>query len=88
MEERLSSCGQLLGAEARSDSTRLRIDYQSWQFNGRDGWSAAGLTSLKYTVQQQQQGTAATYCKSFSKKHQINEREREREKTAEGRKER
>lgn len=37
VEERLSSCSQLLCPEARSDSTRLRIDYQSWQFNGVDG---------------------------------------------------
>lgn len=46
VDERLSSCGQLLRPEARSDSTRLRIDYQSWQFNG-GGRSAARLTSLK-----------------------------------------
>lgn len=37
VDERLSSCSQLLRPEARSDSTRLRIDYQSWQFNGVDG---------------------------------------------------
>lgn len=37
VEERLSSCSQLLCPEASSDSTRLRIDYQSWQFNGADG---------------------------------------------------
>lgn len=37
VEERLSSCSQLLCPEASSDSTRLRIDYQSWQFNGVDG---------------------------------------------------
>lgn len=48
MEERLSSCSQLLCAEALSDSTRLRIDYQGWQFNGVDGWSAEGSTSLRW----------------------------------------
>lgn len=37
VQERLSSCSQLLCPEASSDSTRLRIDYQSWQFNGLDG---------------------------------------------------
>ncbi|CAB1423446.1 unnamed protein product [Pleuronectes platessa] len=37
VEERLSSCSQLLCPEARSDSTRLRIDCQSWQFNGVEG---------------------------------------------------
>lgn len=30
-----------------SDSTRLRIDERSWQFNEADGWSALSLTSLK-----------------------------------------
>lgn len=34
VEERLSSCSQLLCAEAHSDSTRLRIDDQSWHFYG------------------------------------------------------
>lgn len=47
VEERLSSCSQLLCTEASSDSTRLRIDYQSWQFNW-GGWSAVRVTSLKY----------------------------------------
>lgn len=37
VEERLSSCSQLLCPGASSDSTRLRIDYQSWQFYGVDG---------------------------------------------------
>lgn len=37
VEGRLSFRSQLLRPEASSDSTRLRIDYQSWQFNGVDG---------------------------------------------------
>lgn len=67
VEERLSSCSQLLCTEASSDSTRLRIDYQSWQFNW-GGWSAARVTSLKYCAQCSSRAQLALTVSSSEKK--------------------
>lgn len=68
VEERLSSSSQLLCAEALSDSTRLRIDYQGWQFNGVDGWSAEGSTSPRWRALYSSSRAQLLLTVTFSKK--------------------
>lgn len=74
VEERLSSCSQLLCTGASSDSTRLRIDYQSWQFNW-GGWSAVRVTSLKYCAQCSSRAQLALTVSSSEKKKKNTARE-------------